>query len=159
VERDFAARRKAEEVEHNYRFIDDILSLTACIPPEEDYAMQYKSTRPKEGELVYLGMELKWLEHKGTTKFITGIPRHGVSHQNPEVPGGRIHDHRLPAPRGYHRPVHPRTTAVLHIARVQNCGARGGIGQHAQGVPPQGVGQDVGQVLGAVVEGRGGQKR
>ncbi len=60
-------------MEHN-RFIDDILSLTACIPPEEDYAMQYKSTRPKEGELVYLGWELKErLEHKGTTKFITGM--------------------------------------------------------------------------------------
>jgi hypothetical protein len=109
-------------VEHN-RFIDDILSLTACIPPEEDCAMQYKSTRPKEGELVYLGMELKWLEHKGTTKFITdAFPRHSVSHQKSEVPSGRIHDHRLPTPRGYHGPVHPRTTTTLHVAKVQNCG-------------------------------------
>ncbi len=72
-------------------------------------------------------MELKWLEHKGTTKFITdAFPRHSVSHQNPEVPSGRIHDDRLPTPRGYHGPVHPRTTTTPHIAGVQNSGARGG---------------------------------
>ena len=35
--------------------------------------MKYKTTRDKDGELVYLGMELKWLAHKEQTKFIKGM--------------------------------------------------------------------------------------
>ena len=73
VERDFADSRTAIEVEHNYRFIDDILTLTGCIPEMEQYGMQYKSTRSKEGELVFLGMEQKWVTGKTDTKYITGM--------------------------------------------------------------------------------------
>ena len=73
VERDYAHGRNPMELEHNYRFIDDILTLSGCIPPEELYAMRYKNTRTKEGELVYLGMELKWVNGRNGTKFITGM--------------------------------------------------------------------------------------
>ncbi len=69
VERDFAQNKEPKEVEHNYRFIDDILSLTGCIPSEEDYQMRFKGVKNDKGELVYLGMELKW----STPKFITGM--------------------------------------------------------------------------------------
>ena len=73
VERDYADSRAPKEVEHNYRFIDDIETLTGCIPTEEQYGMQYKSTRLKEGELVFLGMEQKWQETRTETKYITGM--------------------------------------------------------------------------------------
>ena len=73
VERDFAASKSPADVEHNYRFIDDILSLTGCIPSAEQYGMRYKQTKPKEGELVYLGMVLLWVASGNTTKFITGM--------------------------------------------------------------------------------------
>jgi hypothetical protein len=73
VERDYAANRDPTDVEHNYRYIDDIQTLTGCIPTEKQYGMQYKDTRPKEGELVYLGMEQKWLDAKDGVKYITGM--------------------------------------------------------------------------------------
>ena len=73
VERDFAATRSPADVEHNYRFIDDILSLSGCIPSEEQYGMQYKQTQPSGGELVYLGMVLRWVPTSSTLKFITGM--------------------------------------------------------------------------------------
>ena len=47
VERDFASKAAPKDVEHNYRFIDDIQTLSGCIPSEEQYGMQYKSTRQK----------------------------------------------------------------------------------------------------------------
>ena len=73
VERDFAATRDPRDVEHNYRFIDDILTLSGCIPTEQEYQMEYKETRVKEGDLIYLGMELKWQPCKSGTKFTTGM--------------------------------------------------------------------------------------
>eukprot|EP00667_Euglena_gracilis_P000489 EG_transcript_489 len=75
VERDFAATKKPEDLEYNYRFIDDILSLSGCIPTAEQYGMLYKHTKTNDGELVYLGMVLKWLPlvRTGEMKFITGM--------------------------------------------------------------------------------------
>jgi hypothetical protein len=73
AERDYAARRDPKDVEHNYRFIDDILTLTGCIPSEEEYKMEYKVTRNKEGDFVFLGMELKWECRRGTARFVTGM--------------------------------------------------------------------------------------
>jgi hypothetical protein len=74
VERDFAAKRKPIEVEHNFRFIDDILSLSGCVPTELEYGMQYKTTgEAASGRMVYLGMELIWEDYKGKSKFITGM--------------------------------------------------------------------------------------
>jgi hypothetical protein len=73
VERDFAAGCQPEEVEHNYRYIDDILTLSGRIPSEEEYGMKYKSTKGKKGPTVYLGMELWWDASKGTPTFVTGM--------------------------------------------------------------------------------------
>jgi hypothetical protein len=73
VERDFAAGCRPEEVEHNYRYIDDILTLSGRIPSEEAYGMRYKSTKPKQGPVVYLGMELIWGSWKGRPTFVTGM--------------------------------------------------------------------------------------
>ena len=73
VERDFADKRQPSEVEYNGRYIDDILTLTGCIPSEEEYGMQYKVTSQKEGDLVYLGMELKWVDSDRGCKFFTGM--------------------------------------------------------------------------------------
>ena len=73
VERDYAATRQPSDVLHNYRFIDDIHTLTGCIPTEKSYGMQYKSTRKSEGEVVFLGMEEVWKQTKAGTKFITGM--------------------------------------------------------------------------------------
>ena len=64
-ERDYAATRSPEEVFHNYRFIDDILTLSGKIPSQEEYGMEYKSTRKIPGEVEYLGMKVKW-EQKPT---------------------------------------------------------------------------------------------
>jgi hypothetical protein len=60
-------------VEHNYRFIDDILTLTGCIPIEEAYGMKYKCTRQKTGHLIYLGMEMDWEDTKRGKAFTTGM--------------------------------------------------------------------------------------
>ena len=73
VERDYAEGKAPKDVEHNYRFIDDIETLTGSIPTEEQYGMRYKSTRVREGEIVYLGMEQKWVVTKNGVKFITGM--------------------------------------------------------------------------------------
>jgi hypothetical protein len=73
VERNNAKTRAPEEVEHTYRFIDDIETLTGCIPTEEQYGMKYKSTRSKVGELVFLGMEQKWKVTKRGITFTTGM--------------------------------------------------------------------------------------
>ena len=73
VERDFAKGKQPKEVEHNYRFIDDINTLTGCIPTEEQYGMQYKNTRQQEGSLVFLGMELEWRLTNDKVTFVTGM--------------------------------------------------------------------------------------
>ena len=73
VERDFAKGCSPNEVLHNYRFIDDIETLTGCIPTEKQYGMKYKDTKPKEGELVFLGMVQKWVPAGKGAKFITGM--------------------------------------------------------------------------------------
>ena len=49
-------------MENNYRFIDDILTLSGRIPSAEEYGMEYKSTRKRQGEVEYLGMKLVWRE-------------------------------------------------------------------------------------------------
>lgn len=73
-ERDFSKNCLPHEVEHNYRFIDDILSLSGCIPTEEQYAMKYKTTgKGTDGKLVYLGMELEWKGEGEKRIFRTGM--------------------------------------------------------------------------------------
>ena len=73
VERDFSKDRASEEVEHNYRFLDDILTLSGCIPSPEQYGMQYKDTKSRERNFIYLGMELSWVPWGNSVKFITGM--------------------------------------------------------------------------------------
>ena len=73
VERDYAATRRPEEVMHNYRYIDDIHTLTGCIPAEKDYGMEYKNTTEREGQLVFLGMRESWIPYSKGTKFVTGM--------------------------------------------------------------------------------------
>jgi hypothetical protein len=74
VERDFARGMPAKDVEHNYRFVDDIHTLTGCIPTEEQYGMKYKDTRQQVGLLVFLGMELEWrLSADKKVTFTTGM--------------------------------------------------------------------------------------
>ena len=73
VERDFAEGRQPEEVEHTYRFIDDILTMSGCIPSEEAYGMKYKTTRQRLGHLVYLGMEMDWYTTTNGVAFSTGM--------------------------------------------------------------------------------------
>ena len=45
VERDYAKGKHPKDVEHNYRFVDDIHTLTGYIPTEEQCGMKYKDTR------------------------------------------------------------------------------------------------------------------
>ena len=42
--------------------------------------MKYKNTSVKEGELVYLGMEQKWVETQNGVKFITGMHFRDATH-------------------------------------------------------------------------------
>ena len=73
-ERDFAATCTPEEVEHNYRFIDDILTLSGKIPSEEAYGMQYRSTRKSLGVAEYLGMKIVWNpETRGKVRVTTEL--------------------------------------------------------------------------------------
>jgi hypothetical protein len=58
---------------HNYRYIDDIHTLTGCIPSEKDYGMEYKNTTEREGQLVFLGMRESWIPYSKGTKFVTGM--------------------------------------------------------------------------------------
>ena len=57
----------------NYRYIDDIHTLTGCIPSEKDYGMEYKNTTEREGQLVFLGMRESWVPYSKGTKFVTGM--------------------------------------------------------------------------------------
>ena len=61
-----------KEVEHNYRFIDDISSATGITPSEEEYDLRLTTTTPNGGKLVFMGTELIWYDnHKGEPKFCT----------------------------------------------------------------------------------------
>ena len=74
VERNFAEGRRAEEVEHNYRYVDDIFSLLACIPSQEEYGMEYKvGSKGMEGTIPFVGMELMWEKTRKGTNFKTGM--------------------------------------------------------------------------------------
>jgi hypothetical protein len=70
-ERDFASTCQPEEVLHNYRFIDDILTLSGKIPSPAMYEMEYKSTRKKPGEVEYLGMKVIWHQGKADNSWVT----------------------------------------------------------------------------------------
>ena len=72
VEWNFVEGRRAEEVEHNYRYVDDIFSLLACIPSQEEYGMEYKvGSQGMEGSFV--GMELMWEKTRKGTTFQTDM--------------------------------------------------------------------------------------
>ena len=49
VKAEFSEKCLPEDVEMNFRFIDDILTLTGIIPMEKEYGMQYKTTWPTTG--------------------------------------------------------------------------------------------------------------
>ena len=73
-EREFACRCKPEDVQFNYRFIDDILTMSGKIPSEEEYGMKYKETRRTKRELEYLGMKLRWTRLQNMKwRFETGV--------------------------------------------------------------------------------------
>ena len=63
-ERDYAGTCAPEEVEDNYRFIDDILTFSGKIPTTVQYGMDYKSTKKQSGEVEYLGMRVVWSRGK-----------------------------------------------------------------------------------------------
>ena len=67
--------RRPEQVEHNYRFVDDMFSLTGVVPGEEAYKLKRTVRRAADGgHLVFLGADLWWREdEKGRIKFETGV--------------------------------------------------------------------------------------
>ena len=68
--------RKAEEVEHNYRYVDDMFTLTGSVSSEEEYQLKRKVKRAvdNDGHLVFIGADLLWEEdEEGKTKFSTGV--------------------------------------------------------------------------------------
>ena len=89
VEAEFSEKCQPEDVEMNFRFIDDILTLTGIIPTEKEYGMQYKTTWPTtvreedtgrdhdtewtREQMVFLGMELEWATKGEDTRFSTGL--------------------------------------------------------------------------------------
>ena len=76
-------------MEHNYIFIDDIINLTGKVPAEEDYGMQYRHTRKKEGRLEYLGTKLIWSKNKkGEDTFQTEMLEREemYPHPDPQIP-------------------------------------------------------------------------
>ena len=89
VEAGFSAKCKPKDVEMNFRFSNDILTLTGIIPKEKQYGMQHKTTwltTGREGDIgwdhdtewtreqaVFLGMELEWATKGEDTKFSTGL--------------------------------------------------------------------------------------
>ena len=73
VERDFSLKSQPSEVEDNSRFVDDILTLSGCIPSEEEYGMKYKEVTAN-GHLVFLGVDLRWIPKKDHGwRFVTGM--------------------------------------------------------------------------------------
>ena len=72
-ERDFAEKKQPEDVEFNFRFVDDTLSLTGCFPTQEDYGMAYISKKPEDGALDFVGVRLKWEEDKKGPVLRTGV--------------------------------------------------------------------------------------
>ena len=89
VEAEFLETCQPEDVEMNFKFIDDIVTLTGIIPTAEEYGMKYKTTWPTKGregdtgrdhdtqwmseQLVFLGMELESATKAEDTKFSTGL--------------------------------------------------------------------------------------
>ena len=51
--------RRPEQVEHNYRFVDDMFSLIGVVPGEEAYKLKRRVRRAADGgHLVFLGADL-----------------------------------------------------------------------------------------------------
>ena len=77
TEKRFVGQRAVEEVQHNYRFVDDMFSLTGCVPPTVEYKMERKVEKAKEkGHLVFLGADLWWEkgeQDEGVSHFSTGV--------------------------------------------------------------------------------------
>ena len=46
LEAEFSEKCQPEDMEMNFRVIDDILTLTGIIPTEKDYCMQYRDLPP-----------------------------------------------------------------------------------------------------------------
>ena len=127
----------APQIEHNHRFIDDILSLSGCFPSMEEYGMQYKQGSPKDGELVYLGMVLSWDPDGSTTKFITGMHfRDAVYPIKIRRYPGWLDDHRLSENGGGDRPIHQGAEIVFHTENFQGCCAERSLGRHVPWVFP-----------------------
>ena len=64
VEAEFSQKCELEDMEMNFGFIDDILTLTRIIPTEKEYGMKYKTTWPtigKEGDTGQRGRTLGFL--------------------------------------------------------------------------------------------------
>ena len=67
---------RAKEVEHNYRYVDDMFTLTGSIPSEEEYQLKRKVKRTvdNDGHLVFIGADLWWEEDEvGKIGFSTGV--------------------------------------------------------------------------------------
>ena len=89
VEAEFSEKCQPENLEMNFTFIRDILTLIGIIPTEKEYGMQYKTTWPTTGregdtgrdhdtkwkseQMVFLGMELEWATQGENTRFSTGL--------------------------------------------------------------------------------------
>ena len=161
VERDFSEGKQPEEVEHNYRFIDDILTLTGCIPTEEAYGMKYKSTKQSVGHLVYLGMELDWEAAKSGTSFTTGMHFRDATYP--------IEIRRYLANRSMVTDSQRIGVVMGQFIRAQQiCSVLRRFKKAVQdvalaalkgGVQEKRVGQSLGQILGPVVEGPGSAQR
>ena len=67
--------RRPDQVEHNYRYVDDTFSLTGVVPLEEAYKLKRTVRRAMDGgHLVFLGADFWWREdEKGNIRFETGV--------------------------------------------------------------------------------------
>ena len=77
IEKRFAEEegRRPEQVEHHYRFVDDMFSLIGVVPGEDTYKLKRTVRRAVDGgHLVFFGANLWWEEHqKGNITFETGV--------------------------------------------------------------------------------------
>ena len=65
-----------EEVEHNYRYVDDMFTLTGSIPSQEEYQLKRKVKRAvdNDGHLVFIGADMWWEEdEEGKIRFSTRV--------------------------------------------------------------------------------------
>ena len=67
--------RRPQQVEHNYRYVDDMFSLIGVVPGEKAYQPKRTVRRAVDGgHLVFLGADLWWREdEKGSITFETGV--------------------------------------------------------------------------------------